>query len=216
MNPYTPPHLRPPTGMEYPDGILPQVGKYTVHPVITTQPMQGAAGPLTYLASPYSHPVEATRALRYVKAVEATAWLIKRMQWNVFSPITHSHPLATLGNLEGTWTFWEKLDRQYIECSERLVVLELEGWRESLGVTAEIGLREQGIPIIYMAPRRGGYELQPFPLDVPAGIMEEARRGNDARAVMQLRPSASRPALTPALPVVTCMTNCWLPRQRKK
>jgi hypothetical protein len=74
------------------------------------------------------------------------------MGWNVFSPITHSHPLALCG-LKGSWEFWQKIDVEYLILSERVVVLCLDGWKESTGVTAELEIaRQLGIEILYMSP----------------------------------------------------------------
>ena len=71
---------------------------------------------------------------------------------NVFSPITHSHPLYDLG-MRGDWDFWKRIDVEYLRLSEKIVVLMLPGWLESKGVTAEIKLaKEMGIPVEYLQP----------------------------------------------------------------
>lgn len=107
--------------------------------------------PLTYLACPYSHCDGGVRQARYEAATKAAAWLVTKFGYNVFSPITHSHPLATIGGLRSDWKFWKRIDTEYLECSERIVVLTLPGWEESEGVTEEIEimkrLRRQ---VIYM------------------------------------------------------------------
>ena len=92
-----------------------------------------------YLASPYSHPDPAVRQARYRAACQATAELM-RHGLNVLSPIIHSHPLAELG-LPTNWDFWQQIDQGHclLRCDE-LLVLMLDGWRESRGVTAEIEL----------------------------------------------------------------------------
>jgi hypothetical protein len=163
--PYVPPHLRHCEGPfitgeaacrrpEYPGGV-----------VESTVPKK----PLTYLASPYSHPSPEMMHTRFELVTKAAAWLILYMKWNVFCPITHSHPLATLGELRGDWPFWKKIDTEYLSVSERLVVLELDGWRTSTGVQAEIEIaRKNGIEIHYMRPNAshsGRYDLAPYPMD---------------------------------------------------
>ena len=158
---------RVPVGMEYPDGIfsgvvpaLPKSG-----PIVGTIPNR----PLTYLACPYSHQLSEIEELRYRRATEATAWLIEKLGWNVFSPITHSHPLATIGRLRHDWGFWKKIDTQYLECSERIVILELDGWRQSTGVQAELQIaRDMGLEVLYLRPnasKQGSYDLAPYPMD---------------------------------------------------
>jgi hypothetical protein len=107
--------------------------------------------PMIYLASPYSHDVSAVREMRFRRACWATAELMKRGE-NVFSPIVHSHPLVVHG-LPNTWEFWQRVDRDYLEHCEQLVVLMLDGWRESVGVQAEIAIaREFHLPIEFLDP----------------------------------------------------------------
>ena len=107
--------------------------------------------PLTYVACPYTHPDPTVMEGRYRNVTEAAAWMITRNGWNVFSPITHSHPLATMGNVQGDWAFWKKFDTDYLKCSERFVILEVPGWRESKGVTEETKIAiELRIPIRYI------------------------------------------------------------------
>jgi hypothetical protein len=68
----------------------------------------------------------------------------------VFSPIVHSHPLVEHG-LSAGWKFWERFDHQHLERCDEVVVLLLDGWRESIGVQAEIRLaRELSKPVRYV------------------------------------------------------------------
>jgi len=119
--------------------------------------------PLTYLACPYTFKhdnpkvVHAVRAWRADQATRATAWLIKNYQWNVLSPITHSHPLHETGQCDGDWKFWEKIDREFIQCSTRIVVLMIDGWKTSVGVQAEIGIaKKSGLIVEYLVPLGDG------------------------------------------------------------
>lgn len=106
---------------------------------------------MLYLASPYSHPEAAIREQRFRDVCRATAELMKRGE-NVFSPIVHSHPLVVYG-LPNTWKFWQRVDREYLEHCEKLVVLMLDGWRESIGVQAEIAIAgELQLPIEFLDP----------------------------------------------------------------
>jgi hypothetical protein len=98
--------------------------------------------PLTYLACPYSDPRDFVREQRFEACTLATVWLIKNHGLNVFSPITHSHPLHERG-LAGNWEFWKRIDTEYLNCSNRLVVLAIPGWKESTGVTAEIKIAQE-------------------------------------------------------------------------
>jgi hypothetical protein len=90
-----------------------------------------------YLAIPYSGMEQSS----YGQATAATAQIINKYEINVFSPITHSHPLTKHG-VKGTWDYWQKIDFQYIDwCDEVWVLVPTEGEdrvKKSVGVQAEI------------------------------------------------------------------------------
>lgn len=90
-----------------------------------------------YLAIPYSGMEQSS----YGQATAATAQLINQHEINVFSPITHSHPLTKHG-VKGTWDYWQKIDFQFIDwCDEVWVLIPTEGAemvKKSVGVQAEI------------------------------------------------------------------------------
>jgi hypothetical protein len=101
--------------------------------------------PLTYLATPYSYKCPnptvkaAVQRLRFEVCSRAAGWLLSEKGWNVFSPITHSHPIHVLyPQVRGDWEFWKRIDEEFIQLSCRAVVLTLPGWRKSTGVTAEL------------------------------------------------------------------------------
>lgn len=92
---------------------------------------------MIYVASPYSHPEVAVREQRFHDACVATARLLASGQ-PVFSPIVHGHPLVDQG-LPTDWPFWERFACNHLQRCDGVVVLTLDGWRESVGVAAEIG-----------------------------------------------------------------------------
>jgi hypothetical protein len=105
---------------------------------------------LTYLAVPYSHPDRAVRIARFVAANKAAGVLMRNGDV-VFSPISHTHPIAEDCELPKGWDFWQSFDRAYLAASKRVVVLCIEGWSESVGVQAEIKIAEEmGIPVEYI------------------------------------------------------------------
>ncbi len=59
---------------------------------------------MIYLASPYSHPDARVRQRRFEEACQAAA-AITRAGLSVFSPISHSHPIARYGVPTG-WDYW--------------------------------------------------------------------------------------------------------------
>lgn len=94
-----------------------------------------------YLAIPYSGMEESS----FKQATEATAKLIEaNNNLNIFSPITHSHPLTKVEGvkLPGNWEYWEQIDYQYIDFADEVwVLIPEEGYDKvtaSTGVTAEI------------------------------------------------------------------------------
>lgn len=105
---------------------------------------------LTYMACPYTHPWSAVRQERFRKATVAAAWL--SMQGKVvFSPITHSHPMAEMVDMPTDWEFWKEIDEQYLQLSKELTVLAIEGWEKSTGVRDETIIAERmGIPVNYL------------------------------------------------------------------
>lgn len=110
--------------------------------------------PLTYLCVPYSDPRPEVRHNRYEWVTRAAASLMKcHPTWNVFSPITNSHPLTVVGQMKGDWKTWRRIDFQYLRLSCRVVVLTMWNWTESVGVTAELKYaRKLGLPILYLSP----------------------------------------------------------------
>jgi len=115
----------------------------------------GATRQLVYLACPYSHPDRAVRAERFNAANKAAGVLMSH-GFFAFSPISHTHPIAEECELPKGWDFWQAFDRAYLANTRMLVVLCIDGWRESTGVTAEIAIaKELGIPITYMLSTDG-------------------------------------------------------------
>jgi hypothetical protein len=104
---------------------------------------------IIYLASPYSHDDPEVREIRFRSTVNVVATMLME-GLHVFSPICHSHPVATLGCLDSTYEFWQDFDEEMLRRCDRLVVLMLDGWRESTGVQAEIEVaKRMGMKIEY-------------------------------------------------------------------
>lgn len=107
---------------------------------------------MIYLATPYNHTDPAIRVARF-DAVNKVAAELMRDGLHVFSPISHSHPIALVGDLPKGWEYWAVYDRTMLGICDALVVLMLDGWMESIGVNAEIAIaKEMGLPITYMVP----------------------------------------------------------------
>ncbi len=114
--------------------------------------MRRHADHLTYLASPYSHPDPAIREGRYRAACAVAAILSARGDL-VFSPVAHGHGIGLSGRLPVAWEYWQRLDLRMLASCDSLTVLCVAGWRESVGVAAEIAFaRELGLPVLLVDP----------------------------------------------------------------
>lgn len=103
-----------------------------------------------YLAVPYSHEDPLVVEQR-VGAVNRVAADMMRRGLHVFSPISHTHPIAQAGNLPNDWKYWEAYDRAMLAACCKLAVLKLPGWEQSEGVRAEIALaKEMRLPVEYL------------------------------------------------------------------
>lgn len=104
---------------------------------------------IAYLASPYSHPDAHVRRARFWKTCRVAASLMRAGHY-VYSPIVYGHPLTRHG-VPTDWEFWSTFDADMLCACHELIVLMLDGWRESRGVQREIEIaREIGIPVRYI------------------------------------------------------------------
>lgn len=107
---------------------------------------------MIYLATPYSHPDPAVREMRFREACRHAAFLMRAGQV-VFSPIAHTHPIATQNGLPGGWDYWRRVDSEFLLRCDGLTVVQMDGWKESKGVAAEISLaKTYGVPVAFMRP----------------------------------------------------------------
>lgn len=65
---------------------------------------------LVYLACPYSHWDFAVSESRFLEVNWAAAKLMAAGE-HVFSPISHTHPIAMAGALPTDWGYWQAYDR---------------------------------------------------------------------------------------------------------
>lgn len=105
---------------------------------------------LVYLATPYSHPDPYIRTLRFHRVSKVAGVLMDRGVV-LFSPISHTHPIAEMHQLPKDWNYWKRYDQIMLKNCSMLVVLMLEGWEASIGVKGEVEIaKELGIPVIYL------------------------------------------------------------------
>lgn len=106
---------------------------------------------LSYLASCYSrHP--GGIAVANEQVCRAAATLIK-LGRHIFSPVAHSHAIATMGCLDPLDSvLWMELDLKFIRACDELLILQLPGWDDSLGIKQEIKeFKSRNKPIKYLS-----------------------------------------------------------------
>lgn len=92
-----------------------------------------------YLSTPYSHDDPSVQEERYILAAEVLRWYLNRGHL-AFSPIASSHTLDVRGiRPQQGWLEWDIALLNTLDPSHlTVVVVKLDGWRESVGVQAEI------------------------------------------------------------------------------
>lgn len=100
----------------------------------------------------YSDEKEQVEEERYHLINQAVARLYEN-GITVISPITQSHPLAKEHGLgEKGLDFWLSHDYNLIMRADLLLVLMIEGWKDSEGLQQEIQFcQSKGIPILYVS-----------------------------------------------------------------
>ncbi len=106
---------------------------------------------LIYLACPYRHPNRAIQKRRCAAATFALKELFAQGR-PVFSPLTHNDLIAQ-HHPEISKEQWLQFDLTLLASCTKLLVLKVDGWKESTGVQREIAFaKEKGIPIEEMDP----------------------------------------------------------------
>lgn len=132
--------------------------------------------PHVYLASPYAHYDPDVMRARYEAALDAAGILMSQAV-PVYSPIVHNHPIAAETDLPRDWGFWSKMNLPILQVCSALYVLQLDGWEQSIGVTAEIKYAEEiGIPVRYVRYGPNDGTGDGLTLDGPLPISELDRK----------------------------------------
>ena len=117
-----------------------------------------------YLATPYSHPKEEFREMRFRIANKVAAEIMTNgvdgVRYSVFSPISHSHPVSAYTGPQDH-DFWMGQDLPWLEQADVLFVYPYDAEDVSKGVVAEVAFaKEHGIPVIYLNPIKTGEEMR--------------------------------------------------------
>jgi len=107
---------------------------------------------ISYLACPYSHQDPAIRIMRH-QLVNKVAFEFHKRGKLVYSPLTDNIPLIHLGDKENSWEDWSVFDKEMLSRCDELIVLKIQGWEISKGVSGEIAFAEQlHLPIEIIDP----------------------------------------------------------------
>jgi hypothetical protein len=107
---------------------------------------------LCYLATPYSKYPNGLHAA-FVDAAALAARLLQAGV-KVYSPIAHTHPLATYGHIDPLdLDVWLPFDAAMMDAAQLLVVAQMQSWDVSRGIAHEIEVfRAAGKPILFLHP----------------------------------------------------------------
>jgi len=113
-----------------------------------------------YLACPYTHADPEIMEERFKSATLAASW-IRQQGYLVFSPITHSHPMALIRELPRDFSYWQADAELMVGFCKEIVILKIEGWERSTGIRREVELAYSlSRPVSFMIPLPdGSYEL---------------------------------------------------------
>lgn len=108
------------------------------------------AGPVYYLASPYSHPDPQIMQSRYEQA-EYVAYELICKGYTLIEPITSSHHKSIRFGINTAYENWKQNCRNLIAVADGVIVAStIDGWKESVGVQDEITIaKELGKPVFY-------------------------------------------------------------------
>lgn len=104
--------------------------------------------PRSYIAGPYTSTDPEVQAFRGREHCRLTVNLLKD-GLIVYSPIAETMNLVLYGGMKGTdWNTWREKDLVEVDRSDTMIILMLDGWKESKGVRGEVKFAiKKGIPI---------------------------------------------------------------------
>lgn len=105
-----------------------------------------------YLATPYSKYKDGPQAAS--DAAARIAGDLIRQGIHVYSPIAHSHTIATNSKMDlHDYDIWLPLDEQFMKASCGIIVAQMDGWDKSKGIQWEIDwYKKNKKPIVYIHP----------------------------------------------------------------
>lgn len=109
----------------------------------------------SYLATAYTHPDKFVVARRIETFCRVDAKLMKEGLFTV-SPLS-KHFILEYENLPGDWTYWEHYSIELLSVCKQMIVICMDGWKESIGLKAEIELANELNIEIYYVDEQGNW-----------------------------------------------------------
>lgn len=113
-----------------------------------------------YLCHPYSHPDSEVMHQRFLSANDLAGRLIK---WGflVFSPLSHSVPIADTLHNHKTYDVWLEQDDAFVCWADEIWIPLVDGWMDSKGIAhEEMVAFKLNKPVVYFAPKGDdGYRI---------------------------------------------------------
>jgi len=109
---------------------------------------------MIYIASPYTHKYKKVMKEREQEVTRVAAELVLKYGYCFYLPITQSAPMERIiPSLGGSFAKWKDIDLEAIRRSDGVWVVMLDGWKDSVGVCAEIEFAlAQGKEVRYIDP----------------------------------------------------------------
>ena len=92
---------------------------------------------LIYLASPYTHKNKIQRDVSYLQALR-TCHVFNECGIPIFSPIVYGHQFAVNCGAPLGYEYWKPLDSSMQQVCTELLILQIDGWKVSSGISEEI------------------------------------------------------------------------------
>lgn len=109
---------------------------------------------LYYLASPYTHAEKSVMKERAFASMKGSIELFKHGIFS-FAPIAYNSPWEEVEKFAPNFEVWEEFDKAYVERCSGVIVLMIDGWDRSIGVTEEIRFaKELNIPVYYTTQKQ--------------------------------------------------------------
>lgn len=105
---------------------------------------------MIFLSIPYTHENADVVEYRVSIAQKTVAFYLNKGEV-VYCPIAFFHNIGKQNNIPLTWAHWKEQCKNIIAMCNKLVVVMIEGWEASTGVTEEIQLaKDLNIPVEYV------------------------------------------------------------------